>query len=167
MAHPLKPNTPAPDFALLDSDGNRISLRGYRGRNLVLAFYPADWTQFCSDELTLFQETLDEFRRYNAEVLGLSCDSHHSHRAWAERLKLSMPLLSDFWPHGEVARQYGLFRDGEGTSDRALVFIDVAGTIREIWVAEDPDIAPGLNLVFDALERLRPTQSAREDLQHV
>jgi peroxiredoxin len=154
MAHPLKPDTPAPDFTRLDAQGKPVRLSGYRGKNVVLAFYPADWTPVCTSELTLFQETLDDIRSYNAEVLGLSCDSHHSHRAWAERIHLTMPLLSDFWPHGQVAREYGVFRDSDGISDRALIFIDSVGTIREVWVAENPDIAPGLNVVFDTLARI-------------
>jgi peroxiredoxin len=167
MAHPLTPNTPAPDFVLPDGNGDRVALRGYRGRNVVLAFYPGDWTPVCADELALFQETIGEIHSFNAEVIGVSCDSQHSHRAWAERMKLTLPLLSDFWPHGQVARQYGLFREGDGTSDRALVFIDAVGSIREVWVAENPDIGPGLNVLFDGLERLRPAQQAGEETQHV
>jgi peroxiredoxin len=100
MAHPLAIDTLAPDFALLEGGGKRIRLGSYRGKNVVLAFYPADWTPVCSNELSLFQETLDEIHAFNAEILGLSCDSHHSHRAWAERMNLTIPLLSDFWPHG-------------------------------------------------------------------
>jgi peroxiredoxin len=162
MAHPLAPNTRAPDFALPDASGKRVWLGGFRGRNVVLAFYPGDWTPVCSSELSLLQETLEQVHGYNAEIVGLSCDSCHSHRAWAEQLHLTMPLLSDFWPHGETARAYGVFRDHEGASERALMFVDAAGTIREVWVAEDPDIAPGLNVVFEALARLqgRPLEEA-------
>jgi peroxiredoxin len=155
MAHPLSRDSVAPDFTLPDVGGNPLKLSGLRGKNVVLAFYPSDWTPVCTSELSLFQETLDEIRSYNAEILAVSCDSHHSHRAWAERMNLTMPLLSDFWPHGAVSREYGLFRDHEGISERALVFIDVAGVIREVWVAEVPDIAPGLNLVFDTLARMQ------------
>jgi peroxiredoxin len=154
MAHPLQPGTAGPDFTLLDGQGKPVRLSGYRGKNVVLAFYPADWTPVCSSELALFQETLSEIRGYNAELLALSCDSHHSHRAWAERTNLTMPLLSDFWPHGQTAREYGVFRDREGTSDRALFILDHVGVVHEVWVAEDPDVAPGLNVVFDALARL-------------
>jgi peroxiredoxin len=154
MAQPLAPDTPAPDFALLDGEGRRIRLSGFRGRNVMLAFYPGDWTPVCTSELSLFEETLDDIRGYNAEVLGLSCDTRHSHRAWAERMHLTIPLLSDFWPHGDVARQYGVFRDVDGTCERALVFIDSVGTVKDVWVAPDPDVAPGLNLVFDALGRI-------------
>jgi peroxiredoxin len=154
MAHPLAPDTPAPDFALLDAHGKRIKLSGFRGRNVLLAFYPGDWTPVCASELSLFEETLDDIRGYNAEVMGVSCDSQHSHLAWAEQTHLTIPLLSDFWPHGQVAREYGVFRDSDGTCERALVFIDTSGTIRDVWVAENPDIAPGLNVVFDTLGRI-------------
>jgi peroxiredoxin len=155
MAHPLTPNTLAPDFTLPDGAGRALRLRGLRGRNVVLAFYPGDWTAACTSELSLLQETLDDIRAREAEIMGISCDPPASHRAWAEQLGLTLPLLSDFWPHGDVSRQYGVFRDQNGTSERALVFIDVAGTIREIWVAEDPEIPPGLDVVFEALDRLR------------
>jgi peroxiredoxin len=162
MAHPLPLETAAPDFALLDAHGQRVRLSRHRGKNVVLAFYPGDWTPVCTSELSLFQETLSEIRSYNAELMAISCDTHHSHLAFAERMKLTMPLLSDFWPHGHTSREYGLFRDHEGISERALVFIDAAGNIREVWVADNPDIPPGLNLVFDTLLRLhgRPTLEA-------
>jgi peroxiredoxin len=165
MAHPLPLDTAAPEFALLDGNGQRLRLSRFRGKNVVLAFYPGDWTPVCSGELSLFQETLSEIRSYNAELLAISCDTHHCHAAWAERMKLTLPLLSDFWPHGQTSRDYGLFRDREGTSERALVFIDVAGTIRELWVADNPDIGPGLNLVFDTLLRLHGRQP--EEALHV
>jgi peroxiredoxin len=145
----------ARDFTLPDGDGKPVELRDYRGKNVVLAFYPADWSPVCTSELALIQETLDEIREYNAEVIGVSVDGRWSHRAWAEHQHLTFPLLSDFWPHGEVARQYGVFRESDGISERALFFIDASGTIRDTWVAENPGIAPGLNIIFDALERIQ------------
>lgn len=154
MAHPLQPGVAAPGFTLLDAKGVRVSLASYRGRNVVLAFYPGDWTPVCSSELALFQETLAEIHARDAEILGLSCDTHHSHRAWAESMNLTMPLLSDFWPHGQASREYGVFRDREGISERAVFVLDRGGIVRDVWVAEDPGVAPGLNVVFDALERL-------------
>jgi peroxiredoxin len=155
MGQPPAPNTRAPDFDLPDGEGNRVRLRELRGRNVVLAFYPGDWTPVCTSELSLIQETLDEIHALGAEVLGISSDTRHSHRAWAQRLNLTFPLLSDFWPHGDVSRRYGLFRADEGICDRALVFVDGDGIVREDWVAEDPDIAPGLNIVFEGLHRLQ------------
>jgi peroxiredoxin len=156
MGGPPAPNTPAPDFSLSDGDGRQVRLRGLRGRHVVLAFYPGDWTPICSNELTLFQETLDEIHALHTEILGISCDSVPTHKAWAAELKLTIPLLSDFWPHGDVSRRYGVFRADRGTCDRALIFIDSQGTIREVWAAENPDIAPGLNVLFEALARMQP-----------
>ncbi len=151
-------NKPATDFTLPDSNQQPVKLTDYRGKNVVLAFYPADWSPVCTSELAVIQEVLDDVRGYNAEVLGISVDSPYSHRAWAEAQRLGFPLLSDFWPHGEVARRYGIFRENDGISERALFFIDAAGLIRESWVAENPAIAPGLNIIFDALERIERGQ---------
>jgi len=155
MAKGLSPGTQAADFTLLNGKGQPVKLIDYRGKNVVLAFYPADWSPVCTSELALIQETLGEIRDYNAEVLGVSVDGHWSHGAWAERLHVTFPLLADFWPHGQVARQYGVFRDSDGMSERALFFIDAAGVIRDTWVAENLGVAPGLNVIFDALERIQ------------
>src|SRR5437867_678526 len=108
MAKGLSPGTQAADFTLLNGKGQPVKLIDYRGKNVVLAFYPADWSPVCTSELALIQETLGEIRDYNAEVLGVSVDGHWSHGAWAERLHLTLPLLADFWPHGQVATtRYG------------------------------------------------------------
>jgi peroxiredoxin len=159
MAPVPQPNTPAPEFALPDGNQKSVKLSDYGGRNVVLAFYPADWSPVCTSELALIQETLEEIRGMNAEVLGISVDGPWCHRAWVERQHLTYPLLSDFWPHGEVARRYGVFREKEGFSERALFFIDATGTIRGSWVAENPTIAPGINLIFDALEEIQGVRS--------
>ncbi len=163
------PNSPAPDFELPDARGRRVSLADFRGRNVVLAFYPGDWTPVCGGELSVIQETLDEIHAYNAEVIAISCDSVPSHREWAAHLRCDFPLLADFWPHGAVAQKYGLFREPEGFCNRALIFIDSTGTVRDSWVAETPDIAPGIDVVFEGLETLRSGRagsSATEDTFH-
>ena len=154
MAIVPEPGTQAPDFSLIGGSGQPVKLSDIRGRNVVLAFYPADWSPVCTSELALIQETLGEIRDYNAEVLGVSTDNHWSHGAWAKHLHISFPLLADFWPHGQVARQYGVFRESDGISNRALFFIDAQGVICDSWVAENPAVAPGLNVIFDALERI-------------
>jgi peroxiredoxin len=151
----LQPNSQAPDFTLPDVNGRPVSLGSFRGRNVVLAFYPADWSPVCTSELALFQETLDEIHSRNAEMLAISVDSRYSHRAWADYMHLKFPLLSDFWPHGATAKQYGIFRENDGTTERALFFVDAAGLIRHIWIAENPGIAPGLNIIFEALEQMQ------------
>jgi peroxiredoxin len=155
MANLPQPNTPATDFTLPNGDAQPARLSNYRGKNVVLAFYPADWSPVCTSELALIQETLEDIHGYNAEVLGISVDSRWSHRAWAESQHITFPLLSDFWPHGAVAQQYGVFDERNGFSERALFFIDEVGTIRGVWVAENPDIAPGLNIIFNTLQRLQ------------
>src|SRR5216117_788622 len=147
MAKGLSPGTQAADFTLLNGKGQPVKLIDYRGKNVVLAFYPADWSPVCTSELALIQETIEEIRGYNAEVLAISVDNHWSHRAWADRQHLTFPLLSDFWPHGEVSQRYGVFLEKSGISNRALFFIDGSGVIRGVWVAENPAIAPGMNLI--------------------
>jgi len=164
MANIPQLNTPAPDLTLPDSGGLPVVLSGYRNKHVVLAFYPADWSPVCTSELALIQETLDDIHSYNAEVLAISVDSRWSHRAWAEQQHITFSLLSDFWPHGAVAQRYGVFRENDGTSERALFFIDKAGMIRGSWVAEDPAIAPGLNIIFDTLEQI---QSRPQEARHV
>ncbi|TAK00949.1 MAG: peroxiredoxin [Candidatus Manganitrophaceae bacterium] len=157
MASSQKTNTPAAEFTLPNAEGQPVRLSDYRGKNVVLSFYPADWSPVCTSELSLIQETLDDIRGYNAEVVAVSVDNTYSHRAWAEKQRLSFPLLSDFWPHGAVARQYGVFRENDGISERALFFIDASGMLRDSWVSKDPAIPPGLNIIFDGLERIEGT----------
>jgi peroxiredoxin len=146
--------TQAPEFTLPAADGQPVSSRDYRGRNLVVAFYPADWSPVCTSELALIQETLNDLHGRNAEVLGISVDNCFSHRAWTRVQHLGFPLLADFWPHGAVARRYGVFRDSDGMARRSLFFIDTGGELRDGWVAANQSIAPGLNIIFDTLDRM-------------
>jgi peroxiredoxin len=164
MASIPEPNTLAIDFKLLSGEAKPVQLSSYRGKNVVLAFYPADWSPVCTSELALIQETIDEIHRFNAEVLGISVDSYYSHRAWADRQHITFPLLSDFWPHGAVAQNYGVFRKNDGFSDRALFVIDESGMIRDTWVAEDPNIAPSPKIILDSLEQIHGPE--REEAQH-
>ena len=85
-------NKPAPNFTLLDGDAQQFKLSDHRGKNVVLAFYPADWSPVCKNEFALFQEALDEIHAYNAEIVGISVDSHYSHRAWADHLHITSPF---------------------------------------------------------------------------
>src|SRR5512138_3871267 len=104
----LPVGTKAPDFSLPDAHGNPVRLSDYRGRNVVLAFYPLDWSPACSDQLSLYQGELPEFERANAQLLALSVDSQYRHGAWAAVRGLTFPLLSDFHPKGQVAHRYGV-----------------------------------------------------------
>jgi peroxiredoxin len=158
-------NKPAPNFTLLDGNAQMFKLSDHRGKNIAVAFYPADWSPVCKNEFALFQEALDEIQGYNAELVGISVDSHYSHRAWADNLHVTIPLLSDFWPHGAVAQRYGVFQESDGVARRSMFFIDGEGMLREMWIAEDQSIAPSLSLVFHALEGIQ--QGSSEAAQHV
>ena len=143
----------APDFELTSVDGQRVALRDLRGSPVILAFYPADWSPVCGDQMALYNEVLPEFERYGARLLGISVDGMWCHRAFAENRKLGFPLLADFEPKGDVARRYGVFREPDGTTERALVVIDAAGVIR--WHYISPiDVNPGADGILETLEAL-------------
>ena len=149
----IQAGTPAPDFELHTTPDQTIRLRDLRGRSVVLAFYPADWSPVCGDQMALYNEVLSEFRRHDAELLGISVDGVWCHLAFAESRKLHFPLLSDFQPRGAVAIAYGAFRASEGTSERALFVIDADGIVR--WSHLSPvGINPGADGILSALERL-------------
>jgi peroxiredoxin len=150
----LEPGSRAPDFSLSTTPDQSVSLRDFRGRNLVLTFYPADWSPVCTDQLAVYNELLPEFRRLGAEVLGISVDGVWCHLAFAKDRKLRFALLSDFEPKGEMARAYGVYRNGEGVSERALFVIDGEGIIR--WSYVSPiGINPGAEGILDALEGMQ------------
>ena len=130
-----------------------MSLSGLRGRPVVLVFYPEDWSPVCSDQLALYQELQPEFARYDAQLVGISVDGIWCHLAFAQDRHLHFPLLADFEPKGEVSRLYGVYRDGDGTSERALYVIDRDGIIR--WGYVSPvGINPGADGILRALEEL-------------
>src|SRR5678816_67249 len=122
--HALPPGTPAPEFSLHSTPDQLVSLSDFRGRPVVLAFYPSDWSPVCGDQMGLYNEILPEFHKFGAELLGMSVDGPWCHRAFAEARRLHFPLLSDFEPKGAVARQYGAYRTQEGVSERALFVLD-------------------------------------------
>lgn len=155
----LPPGEPAPDFTLPSGPDSELRLSALRGRPVVLVFYPADWSPVCGDELALFNELLPEFRRYDAELLGIAVDGVWCHRAYAEARHLEFPLLSDFEPKGEVSRRYGAYRQREGFSERALFVLDRDGIIR--WSYLSPvNVNPGADGILAALEAL-PSQTAK------
>ena len=151
--HVLPAGTAAPNFELPTTPDQKVSLRDFRGKPLILAFYPADWSPVCGDQMALYNEILPEFRRYNAELLGISVDGIWCHLAFADNRKLRFPLLSDFEPKGAVASAYGAYHAQSGTSERALFVIDSEGTIR--WSYRSPiGINPGAEGILAALEAL-------------
>lgn len=152
---PLKPGTRAPDFTLASAPAETVSLTACRGRPVILAFYPADWSPVCGDQMALYNEMLPEFERYGAQLLGISVDGVWCHAAFAKDRKLRFPLLADFEPKGEVARRYGVYRTGDGCSERALFVIDGDGSVR--WSYVSPvDVNPGADGILRALDALVP-----------
>ncbi|HUD65992.1 MAG TPA: redoxin domain-containing protein, partial [Candidatus Sulfotelmatobacter sp.] len=119
MSNILPAGTPAPDFTLQATPDQTLTLKGLRGRPVILAFYPADWSPVCGDQMALYNEVLPEFQRFNAELLGMSVDGVWCHAAFSRDRKLHFPLLADFEPKGAVAKLYGVFREREGIAERA------------------------------------------------
>jgi peroxiredoxin len=130
-----------------------VSLAEFRNKPVIAVFYPADFSPICGDEVTLFNEVLPEFDRFKAQVLGISVDNIWSHIAFSEARNLRFPLLSDFHPKGSVAKKYGVYREQDGTAERALFVIDGNGTIR--WSYVSPvGVNPGVDGVLAALESI-------------
>ena len=153
MTIALSPGAVAPEFTLPATPDQRLSLTEFRGRPVILAFYPEDWSPVCSDQLALYQELLPEFQKFGAELIGISVDGIWCHLAFAKDRNLHFPLLSDFEPKGEVARAYNAYRATDGTSERALFVIDADGHVR--WSYVSPvGINPGADGILRALEEL-------------
>ena len=153
MSSALAAGAAAPEFELNSTPDQKVKLSDFRGNPVILAFYPADWSPVCGDQMALYNEVLPEFRRYGAQLLGISVDGVWCHRAFAESRKLRFPLLADFEPKGNVARAYGVFRPGEGVSERALFVLDGDGVVR--WSYVSPiGVNPGADGILEALEKL-------------
>ena len=142
----------APDFSLPDQDGNDVSLSDFSGSKLVLAFYPLDFSPVCTDQLSIYQEVLGEIEERGAKLVGVSVDSAFCHGAFREKLGISIPLLADFHPKGEVCRAYGALIEERGHSNRSLVLIGEDREVLWAYAAPTPLEIPGANLIFDALD---------------
>ena len=160
VSTPLSVDEPAPDFALPDANGRTVRLSDYRGRTVVLAFYPLDWSPGCSRQLDLYQQELDEFRNRDVQVVGVSVDSLYSHGAWAAVRGVTFPLLADFNPKGEVARRYQVWRDADGFSERALYLVDADGVIRYAHVSPKLQHVPDIYELFEVLDGLAAPKAA-------
>ncbi len=153
MSDILPAGTQAPDFTLPVTPDQKLSLSELRGKPVILAFYPADWSPVCGDQMALYNEILPEFHKYGAELLGISVDGAWCHEAFAQNRGLHFPLLADFEPKGQVARAYQAYREGDGISERALFVIDKDGKIA--WSYCSPiAVNPGADGILDALEKL-------------
>jgi peroxiredoxin len=147
------PGSVAPDFQLPSTQDKTTNLRDLRGRPVILAFYPADWSPVCTDQLALYQAVSPEFEGYGAKLLGVSVDGIWCHLAFAKDRNLRFPLLADFEPKGEVSRAYGAYDADEGTSARALYVIDPAGVVSWSYLSPD-DVNPGADGILRALDEL-------------
>ena len=153
----LAAGMPAPDFELHATPDETLRLSELRGRPVILAFYPADWSPVCGDQLALYNELIEEFGEYDAQLVGISVDGVWCHAAYTKQRGLRFPLLSDFEPKGAVARQYGAYREAEGVSERALFVLDGEGNIR--WSHLSP---PGVNPGADGILRALESMAGRE-----
>jgi peroxiredoxin (alkyl hydroperoxide reductase subunit C) len=149
----IEPGTPAPDFALPDQDGHIVKLEDLRGQTTVLVFYPLDFSPVCTDQLNVYQEVLGELEAQGARLYGVSVDSAFSHKAFQQQLGITIPLLADFHPKGEVSRVYGAYIDERGHNARALVMIGPDLVVQWSHMSPSPLEIPGANLIFDALHQ--------------
>jgi peroxiredoxin len=149
----LQAGAVAPNFTLHVTPDQTLALSDLLGRPVILAFYPADWSPVCGDQMALYNEILPEFRKFGAELLGVSVDGAWCHDAFAQNRHLHFPLLADFEPKGAVARQYGAYRTADGFCERALFVVDKTGVIA--WSYRSPvAVNPGADGILQALENL-------------
>ena len=135
---PVETGQVAPDFTLKDQDGNEVTLSSFRGeQSVVLVFYPFTFTGVCQGELCSLRDDLSEFEAVKAQVLAVSCDSRHAQKQWAEQQGFNFPVLSDFWPHGEVAKAYGVFNEQLGCANRATFVIGPDGKVVETFASDN------------------------------
>ena len=155
----LAPGTRAPDWKLRSTPDQDVRLADFRGRPLIMAFYPADWSPVCTDQMALYNEVLPEFKQLGAELVGISIDHAWCHMAFANNRNLHFPLLADFHPKGEVARSYGVYDDKIGMSERALFVLDGNGTV--FWSYVSPiGVNPGADGILTALESMADEAAA-------
>lgn len=152
---PLAEGTDAPDFSLKDANGQTVSLNDYRGSNVLLVFYPLDWSPGCSQQLDIYQHELAEFEKRGVKIIGISVDSLYSHGAWAVVRDIHFPLLSDFNPRGEAARRFHVFREQDGFSERALYIIDAEGIIRYSYVSPYLHHIPDIYELYKKLDEIQ------------
>lgn len=149
----LKVGELAPDFKLKDQNGDDNSLSGFKGKKVLLSFHPLAWTGVCETQMKNLDLKYDELGKLNVVPLGISVDASPSKKAWAQNMKINkLKLLSDFWPHGEVARKYGIFDEENGFSKRANFLIDEEGKIEFVKVYELRD-QPDLNEIMNYIKR--------------
>lgn len=150
----LQQNNVAPDFTLFATPDQKITLSDFKGKNVILAFYPADWSPVCSDQMALYNEMLPYFKKYDAEIFGISVDGRWCHLAFSKDRNLHFPLLADFEPKGATAKKYGVYNEESGECNRAIFVINKEGIIE--WSYLSPKaVNPGADGILEALENLK------------
>jgi peroxiredoxin (alkyl hydroperoxide reductase subunit C) len=147
----LQAGSPAPDFTLRTEDGEEFTKADLEGRTTVLVFYPFAFSPVCTDQFSIYEEVLDEFKARGATLYGVSCDANFSQKAFREKLGVTIPQLSDFEPKGATCRAFDVLHEG-GFPQRALVVVRPDGVIGWSHQADSPGDLPGANLIFDGLE---------------
>ncbi len=142
------------DFTLKDQNGEKLTISSFTGKKVLLSFHPLAWTSICAEQMKDLEKNYDEFLKYNTIPLGISVDPVPTKKAWADHLGLkNLKILSDFWPHGDVSKLYGIFREKEGFSERSNILIDENGKIIFIKIYELSKV-PDLKEIFDLLDSL-------------
>ena len=145
----------APDFSLKDQDGNMVSLSSFAGDKAVaLVFYPFTFTGVCEGELCQLRDDLSQYESADVQVLAVSCNTTHSQKQWAEQQGYNFPVLSDFWPHGEVAQAYGVFNDALGCANRATFLIGKDGKVVDTFATDSLGTAREKSRYDEALAKL-------------
>jgi len=152
---PAEIGQPAPEFTLKDQNGNDVALADFRGKQAVaLVFYPFTFTGVCEGELCRIRDDYSQFENAGVQVLAISCDSRHAQRVWAEQQGFTFPVLSDFWPHGAVAKAYGVFNEELGCAIRATFLIDRNGVIVDEFRTDSLGTAREATRYTEALAKL-------------
>lgn len=151
---PISIGETAPDFTLKDQNSKDFKLSDQKGKRVLLSFHPLAWTGVCTRQMKALETNYKTFASLNTLPVGLSVDAIPTKKTWADSMELKqLRILSDFWPHGAVARLYGLFREHGGTSERANVIVDEKGKVAWVKVYEISQL-PDIDEVIDALKKL-------------
>jgi len=151
----IKKDNSAPEFTLKDQHGQTFSLADMKGKKVLLSFHPLAWTPVCRDQMLSLEKNFDRFSKLNTVAVGINVDPLPSKKAWAEAIGLtSLRILSDFWPHGNVAKMYDIFREKEGFSERANIIVDAHGKVAFIKVYPIPQL-PDIEEIIKILETIK------------
>jgi peroxiredoxin len=149
----IKVGDKAPDFTLMDHNRNNVMLSEFKGKRVLLSFHPLAWTKVCAEQMKSLEANVKAFAELNTVALGISVDTVPSKNAWAKELGIEVTrLLSDFWPHGALAKVYGIFREKAGTSERANILIDEKGVVSFGKVYEISQL-PDINEILEFLKK--------------